>query len=98
MLLAVKIFLSISLSCKKGTKSSLFIKNFSIYENELEIEDLGQCLSYHARELVRYVLVTLTINSNEVLQQVGNILTLVFTLSISSLTYHKETDVHLFLS
>ena len=48
-------------------------------------EDLGQCLTC---ESVGGILATLEINNNKVLHELGNILTLVFTVSSSSVTYH----------
>ena len=49
-------------------------------------EDLGQCLTC---ESVGSILATLAINNNnKVLHELGNILTLVFTVSSSSVTYH----------
>jgi len=56
---AVKIFLSTSLSCKKGQNKDFYSsKKVSIFSNDFEAEDLDQCLADEA------CFITLAINSN----------------------------------
>lgn len=87
---AVKIFLSISLTCKMmkvfdSPKDSICEMKRKIWVSASRRNQWG-------------ILVTLANNNNKVFHQLGTILTLVFTLSSSFVTYHKKTDVHHFLS